>query len=334
MYKVGISGGFINKLLISHFCVMLIVVFRLHLHMQKKSLSYLLIPLLACIWGSSFILMKRGMFTWDGAPVFSAAQVASIRISLASVVFLPLLPKLLKHKQFIKDLPYFMIVGWGGNLIPAFLFTYAEQSLDSAIAGIMNSFTPIFTILIGYLIFKSTISKQQIVGTLIGFTGILWLISLSHPATGKFQLAPALTILLATLLYGISLNTIKHKLNKYNSIEIATGGFTMALLPALIGFYFFDTPAVFRNNMMAISSFKYVAILGLIGTAFAVIIFNRIIAQTTAVAASTITYFIPIIAVAIGIADGERFVWQQLLAMIVIIMGVLLVNIKFKRRNY
>lgn len=301
--------------------------------MPKKSLSYLLIPLLACIWGSSFILMKRGMFTADGWQVFSAEQVASIRISLASIVFLPLLPRLLKNKHFKSDIPFFMIVGWGGNLIPAFLFTYAEQSLDSAIAGIMNSFTPIFTILIGYLIFKSSITTQQIIGTLIGFTGISWLISLSNPATGHFQIAPALAILLATLLYGISLNTIKHKLNKYNSIEIATGGFTMALVPAIIGFFFFETPAVFKNNAMAMSSFKYVAILGLIGTAFAVIIFNRIIAQTTAVAASTITYFIPIIAVAIGIADGELFVWQQLIAMFVIIGGVLLVNLKFKKAN-
>lgn len=301
--------------------------------MQNKQLGYLLIPLLACIWGSSFILMKRGMFTTEGAVVFSAAQVASIRIFVASVVFLPLLPKLLGRLERKSDLFFFAIVGLGGNLIPAFLFTYAEQTLDSGIAGIMNSFTPIFTIIVGVLFFQTKITSQQIIGTLIGFSGISWLIMLSSPVNGHFQLAPAMAILFATLLYGFSLNTIKHKLSKYNPIQIATGGFSMAFLPAAFCFFYFDTPRVFDQNNNAAESFTYILILGLIGTAFAVILFNRIIAQTTALAASTVTYFIPIIAVAIGIYNGERFVWQQLLAMLVIITGVLLVNLKGRKSN-
>jgi drug/metabolite transporter (DMT)-like permease len=301
--------------------------------MQNKQLGYLLIPLLACIWGSSFILMKRGMFTTDGTAVFSAAQVASIRIFAASSIFLPLLPKLLKNLHSPKDLLYFAVVGLGGNLIPAFLFTFAEQTLDSGIAGIMNSFTPIFTIIVGTLIFRTQITPQQLIGTLIGFSGISWLILLSSPVKSSFELTPALAILLATFLYGISLNTIKHKLSKYNPIQIATGGFSIAFLPAVLSFFYFDTLRVFDQNKFALESFIYILILGLIGTAFAVILFNRIIAQTTALAASTVTYFIPIIAVAIGIYNGERFVWQQLLAMVVIITGVLLVNLKGNKSN-
>ncbi len=301
--------------------------------MQNKQISYLLIPLLACIWGSSFILMKRGMFAIDGQPVFTSAQVASIRIFLASVVFLPLLPKLLRNLQRKKDLLFFAVVGFGGNLIPAFLFTYAEQTLDSGIAGIMNSFTPIFTIIVGILLFRTKINTQQIIGTIIGFAGITWLIFLSKPVQSGFELTPALAILFATFLYGLSLNTIKHKLANYTAIQVATGGFSMAFLPAFIGLFFFHTPRVFIDNPYAISSFGYISILGLIGTAFAVIIFNLIIAKTTAVAASTVTYFIPIIAVAIGVWNGEHFIWQQLLSMLVIISGVLLVNIKLGKSN-
>ncbi len=301
--------------------------------MQNKQISYLLSPLLACIWGSSFILMKRGMFAIDGQPVFTSAQVASIRIFLASVVFLPLLPKLLRNLQRKKDLLFFAVVGFGGNLVPAFLFTYAEQTLDSGIAGIMNSFTPIFTIIVGMLLFRTKINTQQIIGTIIGFAGITWLISLSKPVQSGFELTPALAILFATFLYGLSLNTIKHKLANYTAIQVATGGFSMAFLPAFIGLFFFHTPRVFIDNPYALSSFGYISILGLIGTAFAVIIFNLIIAQTTAVAASTVTYFIPIIAVAIGVWNGEHFIWQQLLSMLVIISGVLLVNIKRGKSN-
>lgn len=301
--------------------------------MQNKQISYLLIPLLACIWGSSFILMKRGMFAIDGQPVFTSAQVASIRIFLASIVFLPLLPKLLRNLQRKKDLLFFTVVGFGGNLIPAFLFTYAEQTLDSGIAGIMNSFTPIFTIIVGMLLFRTKINTQQIIGTIIGFAGITWLIFLSKPVQSGFELTPALAILFATFLYGLSLNTIKHKLANYTAIQVASGGFSMAFLPAFIGLFFFQTPRVFIDNPNALSSFGYISILGLIGTAFAVIIFNLIIAQTTAVAASTVTYFIPIIAVAIGVWNGEHFIWQQLLSMLVIISGVLLVNIKRGKSN-
>lgn len=301
--------------------------------MQNKRLGYLLIPLLACIWGSSFILMKRGMFTADGEVVFSAAQVASIRIFAASMVFLPLLPNLLRQLEHKSDLFFFAIVGLGGNLIPAYLFTYAEQTLDSGIAGIMNSFTPIFTIIVGSLLFKTQISTKQLLGTLIGFGGISWLIRLSSPASGHFQLAPALAILLATLLYGFSLNTIKHKLAKYKPIQIATGGFSIAFLPAAFSFFYLETPRIFNQNSNALESLSYILILGLVGTAFAVILFNQIIAQTTALAASTVTYFIPIIAVGIGIYNGERFIWQQLLAMLVIIIGVLLVNLKGRKSN-
>lgn len=302
--------------------------------MQKKQLNYLLIPLLACIWGSSFILMKKGMFTVNGAAVFSAAQVASIRISIAGLVFIPFFVRLFRKLEQKTDLFYFSIVGLGGNLIPAYLFTYAEKTLPSGIAGIMNSFTPIFTIIVGFLLFRTKVSFRQLTGTLIGFVGITWLILLnSHPHSGHFYIAPALAILLATALYGLSLNTIKHKLAFYNPIEIATGGFSLAFLPAFIGFFVFETPHVFGQHPQALSSFIYILILGLIGTAFAVVIFNRIIAQTSALAASTVTYFIPIVAVAIGLWSGEKLIFEQLLAMLVIIGGVLLVNLKGKKSN-
>lgn len=273
------------------------------------------------------------MFASNGSAVFSSEQVASIRIFVASIVFVPLLPKLLYKIHNNKDYFYFAVVGLGGNLLPAYLFTYAEQTLDSGIAGIMNSFTPVFTIIVGVLFFQAKITVQQLSGTLIGFAGISWLIVLSSPVSSGFQLGPAFAILLATLLYGLSLNTIKHKLAKYNPIQIATGGFSIAFLPAVFGFFYFKTPAVFAHNQQALSSFGYILILGLVGTAFAVILFNQIIAQTSAVAASTVTYFIPIIAVGIGIWNGERFVWQQMLAMLVIILGVLLVNLKFNKSN-
>jgi len=294
--------------------------------MPNKKLSYLLIPVLASIWGSSFILMKFGMFDATGNTIFSSTQVASIRIVLAGLVFLPWFPKLFKKMECKEDLLFFSIVGLGGNLIPAFLFTYAEKSLDSSIAGIMNSFTPVFTLIIGYFIFRTKIVLQQILGTLIGFGGISWLLLAGQSTSTQAQIIPALAIIIATVLYGLSLNTIKHKLQHYQPIEVATGGFSIALLPALICFFAFDTPHVICNHSKAPQGLLAIGILGLVGTAFAVVLFNKIIAQTSALAASAVTYFIPIVAVFLGLAFGETLVWQQFVAMFVIIAGVLLIN--------
>lgn len=294
--------------------------------MSKSRLSYLFIPVLALIWGSSFILMKFGMFDSSGKAIFSAAQVASIRIVLAGLVFLPLFPKLFKKLSRLKDLLFFCIVGLGGNLIPAFLFTYAEKSLDSGIAGIMNSFTPVFTLIIGFFIFRAKIVFQQVVGTLIGFAGISWLLLAGQTSKTEAQLMPALAIIIATVLYGLSLNTIKHKLQHYKPLEVATGGFSMAFVPALICFFIFDAPHVINHHPKALQGLLAIGTLGLIGTAFAVVLFNKIIAQTSALAASSVTYFIPIVAVFLGLAFGETLVWQQFVAMFVIIFGVLLIN--------
>jgi drug/metabolite transporter (DMT)-like permease len=294
--------------------------------MSKSRLSYLFIPVLALIWGSSFILMKFGMFDSNGKAIFSAAQVASIRIVLAGLVFLPLFPKLFKKLSRLKDLLFFCIVGLGGNLIPAFLFTYAEKSLDSGIAGIMNSFTPVFTLIIGFFIFRSKIVLQQVVGTLIGFAGISWLLLAGQTSKTEAQLMPALAIIIATVLYGLSLNTIKHKLQHYKPLEVATGGFSMAFVPALFCFFIFDAPHVINHHPKALQGLLAIGTLGLIGTAFAVVLFNKIIAQTSALAASSVTYFIPIVAVFLGLAFGEILVWQQFVAMFVIIFGVLLIN--------
>lgn len=294
--------------------------------MSNKKRSYLLIPLLACIWGSSFILMKFGMFDASGNAIFSSTQVASIRIVLAGLVFLPLFAKLSRKIKHKKDLLFFSIVGLGGNLIPAFLFTYAEKSLDSSIAGIMNSFTPVFTLIIGYFIFRTKIVLQQIIGTLIGFGGISWLLLAGQTTNASAQLLPALAIIFATVLYGLSLNTIKHKLQYYQPLEVATGGFSIAFLPALICLFVFETPHVILNHPKATQGLLAIGILGLVGTAFAVVLFNKIIAQTSALAASAVTYFIPIVAVFLGLAFGETLVWQQFVAMFVIIAGVLLIN--------
>jgi drug/metabolite transporter (DMT)-like permease len=227
-------------------------------------------------------------------------------------------------------------VGVCGNFIPAFLFTYAETHISSGLAGIMNSFTPIFTLLVGYLFFANKITRYQLIGTIIGFCGITILVFNSGGVqTNGQEILPSLAIVLATFLYGISLNTIKFKLGAYKPIHVAAGGFGLVFIPSTIGFFAFDTLSVFSHNPDAINGFTAIAILAIVGTAFAVFLFNGIIQSSSALFASSVTYLIPIVAVIIGTYFQESITSTQVLSMFIVISGVILANyghLLFKKR--
>ena len=267
------------------------------------------------------------MYNEQHEEIFSSLQVGAMRMLLAGLVLLPFTFQVLRQLHKRKDLLYFATVGVCGNFIPAFLFTYAETHISSGLAGIMNSFTPIFTLLIGYLFFSNTISRYQLIGTLIGFCGITLLVLNSGGIqTNDLQILPSLAIVLATFLYGISLNTIKFNLGAYKPLQVAAGGFGMVFIPSIIGFFAFDTLEVFKQNPDALSGFTAIAILAIVGTAFAVFLFNGIIQSSSALFASSVTYLIPIVAVIIGTYFNEHITRIQVLAMFIVISGVILAN--------
>src|SRR5688572_22464767 len=131
---------------------------------EKKPLAVLLLIILAIIWGSSFILMKKGL------EQFTPPQVAAIRLSVA---FICLFPFVVKHFKKIEPSrwKFIAISGFLGNGIPAFLFTAAQTTVSSAVAGVLNSLTPVFTVITGYLLFKSRFKGLQIAGVFIGLLG-------------------------------------------------------------------------------------------------------------------------------------------------------------------
>ena len=113
----------------------------------QKAASWTLFVLLALIWGSSFILIKKG------ADHLTGIQIGALRIFSAGIVFLPFgmfhIKKLPKEK-----IPLVLLTGLLGNLFPAFLFAIAiEKKIESSLAGILNSLTPLFVIVIGVFFF-------------------------------------------------------------------------------------------------------------------------------------------------------------------------------------
>jgi drug/metabolite transporter (DMT)-like permease len=294
--------------------------------MKIELKAWLLLFVLAGIWGSSFILMKRGMFHDETHPIFSAMQVGALRITIASSVLLPFglynFRKIKSFKQFI----FLTMVGVFGNFIPAFLFTYAETGLSSGYAGMLNSFTPIFTLLIGFVVFKIRLSSVQLFGVIIGFVGIVLLMLAGSDFKSSGTWLQIAAIVLATFMYGISLNTIKHTLQQFSAIEITSLAFTIVFIPSLFANYYFATLQTFQTKQFALEGLTAIAILAIFGTALANLIFNRVISYTSTLFASGVTYFIPIVAVLIGFSYGESITFFQLMAMIVVLIGVFIAN--------
>jgi drug/metabolite transporter (DMT)-like permease len=294
--------------------------------MSKELRGWLLLLVLACIWGSSFILMKKGMFTDNGENIFNDRQVGALRMIIAGLV---LLPFGLTHLHKIRSMRQFAglsIVGFFGNFFPAFLFTYAETGISSGFAGMLNSFTPIFTVLIGFFVFKVKLSPLQIAGVLVGTIGIYLLMDAGKSLSITGNWSHIIAVVVATLCYAISLNTIKHTLQMFSAVEITSLAFTVILPPALLAGWNFETWSTIQTNEHAMEGLFFISILSIVGTATAVILFNRIISFTSALFASSVTYFIPIVAVIIGMFYKEVIGGWQIVAMGIILVGVLMVN--------
>lgn len=283
--------------------------------------QWFVLLLLAFVWGSSFILMKRGL------EVFDSKQVAAYRVFIAFIGFLPVIVLNLKKLQqkFIVPL---VLSGLLGSAIPAFLFTTAQKHINSSFAGMLNSFTPLFTLLLGVLFFKMKVLGTNIIGVFLGMLGICGLIMSYYGFSLTGEIVYALLVVIATFCYAINVNLIKAYLADIGSLLVAS--FAFLFIGPIAGFYLFSTDFVSRvvEHPQGTQSLVYISILGLMGTAFASIVFNLLIKQVSALFASSVTYLIPIFAIFWGIADGEAITLQHVFWMLVVLVGVYLVTVK------
>lgn len=287
--------------------------------MQQNSnvANWSIMILLAFIWGSSFILMKKGL------DVFSYEQVADLRMSLAWLSLLPLVCSQIKKTPIHFWIPL-AVVGLFGNGIPAFLFTKAQTQLDSSLTGILNSLVPLFTLLIAVFIFKIKVKGYNILGILIGLTGAIWLVAGDGVVMENAHYA--WFVVVATICYAISLNTIKNYLVELNPIHITGLAFFFVGPPTLIHLFSTDFIEVMNTQEKAWSALGYIFILAVVGTSMAVAIFNKLVARTTAIFASSVTYLIPVFAIMWGVIDGEHIAPQHISGTAIIFAGIYLVN--------
>jgi len=264
-------------------------------------------------------MMKEGLLH------LSAYQVASLRIVFSGIV---LLPSAIKHFRNIpKDkLGVIFLSGVLGSLLPAYLFCVAEIGIDSALAGTLNSLTPIFVIITGALFFNSRTSSNKIAGILIAFTGsILLLVSKGNMQESQ-NLVYVSFVVIATICYGLNVNMVYKHLQNIGSLQIAAVALTLNTIPALIVLIatgYFNLPLTSEGVLYSTGQ---AALLGILGTAVASIIFYKLVKSAGAVFASMVTYGIPIIANFWGMIYGEEVGLKQFGCLLLILTGVYLAN--------
>lgn len=284
--------------------------------MDAKQLKWAYLLVLSLIWGSSFILIKRGLVG------LTAIQVGSFRIIFAALFLLIFGFKSLK-KISARQWKFVAITSFFGTFTPAFLFAIAETEVDSSIVAILNSLTPLNTLVLGILIFGIQFQKRQVLGVFIGLVGCLLLVlsgASAHPGQNYYYVV---LVVIATLCYAINVNLIKKYLHDLNSVSITTGNFTVLLLPALIILSTTDISQRINIDITQHSIF-FVMILGVLGTGIANILFFKLIQISSPVFATSVTYLIPIVAFFWGLLDNEMLTPIQFFGAFIILIGVYL----------
>ena len=276
---------------------------------------------LSFIWGSSFILIKKGLVG------LTAIELGSIRIIISALALIPFTFNRLKEITF-KQWKWIIISAFVGSFFPAFLFAFAEQEIDSSVASILNSIVPLNTIIIGLVLFGIKSTKRQIIGVLLGFFGAYQLIISGMNLNPDQNYFYSGLVIICSFLYAFNVNIIKKYLQELSAVAIATGHFVVILIPSIIVLLISDFNFEKIQSTETQTSLFYVVLLAIFGTTLAKILFNKLINISSAVFASSVTYSMLIVSIFWGILDGENFSFNQLFATVIIILGILLTNKK------
>ena len=284
--------------------------------MESKQLKWVYLVVLALVWGSSFILIKKGLIG------LTALQLGSLRIIFAAIFLLLIgfksLSKIPMHKW-----KYIALTSLFGTFIPAYLFAIAQTEIDSSVSSILNSLTPLNTLILGALVFRLQFKRNQFFGILIGLAGSALLIlngAIHHPEQNYYY---AVLVLIASICYAVNVNLIKKYLHDLSPLSITTGNFTLLFVPAFTVLFFSGFFEVVHNVKVQ-ESVLFIVVLGIVGTGIANILFFKLIQMSSPVFATSVTYLIPVVAFCWGLLDNEMLTAVQFFGAFIILIGVYL----------
>lgn len=288
---------------------------------EPDLVSWLILITLSLIWGSSYILIKKGLV------VYSSTQVACLRLAISAICFLPVLLWQFRQVDWSRW-RFLLLVGLTGTGIPAFMFAIAQTEISSSMAGVLNSLVPLFTLVLGVLLFGAKAPWVKFLGVLIGLAGAAMLILLGKEAGAEGNPWYGLLVIVGCICYAVSSNTVGTYLRDMRALVISAASFTIVGIPAFA--YLFRTDFLHKLELQtgAWEALGYVALLSVFGTVLASLIFFQLVQRTSPVFASMISYLVPAVAVSWGFADGENISIIHFIGMGLILSGVYLVKKK------
>ena len=272
--------------------------------------------ILALIWGSSFILIKKGLVG------LTALQLGSLRIIFAAIFLL-----LIGFKSLVKipkeKWKYIALTSLFGTFTPAYLFAIAETEIDSSITAILNSLTPLNTLVLGAMAFGIHFKRSQVWGVFTGLVGSMLLVfngAVNHPEQNYYY---AILVIVASVCYAVNVNLLKKYLSDLSPLSITTGNFAFLLIPTVLILFFSGFFDVIHVDIVQ-HSVLFIMILGVVGTGIANVLFFKLIQMSSPVFATSVTYLIPVVAFFWGLLDNEMLTPVQFFGAFIILAGVYL----------
>lgn len=276
---------------------------------SARWLDPLELGVLGAIWGASFLFMRVA------ANDFGPAPLVEVRLALGSLVLLPFLWR--DRSRFpLRLWPKLALIGAINSALPFLLFAWAAQRAPAGIGAIANAMTVLFTALVGFLFFGERIGTRRALALVVGFVGVVVLAS--GKAAGMSIGAAAAAGALASLLYGLGINLVRRHLGGLPPAAVASatlGSAALLTLPVAI--------ATWPVQPLPAAAWLSAAMLGVLCTGIAFVMYYRLISRIGASRASTVTYLVPLFGVgwAWWLLD-EPLTWTMALAGMLILGSV------------
>ena len=283
--------------------------------------------LLGLVWGSSFVFIKLGL------EFLTPVGVAFGRCALGAMILL-IIVKIRGIKLPTEPKTWFIlwIVSLLLNVFPGFLFAFAQQRVTTVLAGIINAFTPLATLIFILIVFRSEkIKSQQIFGLLVGGFGVIIVLGIWN-GIGSGSGSGVLALFAAITCYGLSYPIIKKYLTPLNlTAEALAASQVTAGALTLLPFYLMDGIA---NNEYRIGPILAMMALGIFGSGVAYIWNFQIVERAGSSIASSVTYLTPVVAVFIGwIFLGEHISWHEPVGGAIVILGAAISQGRFSKKD-
>lgn len=266
------------------------------------------------IWGASFLFIAIGL------DAFHPGLVTLLRVGFGALT-IALVPKARQSKIPRSDFKRVGTLGLIWVAVPMTLFPIAQQWIDSAVAGMLNGATPIFTAVIATILLKHLPRGVQISGLIIGFIGML-AIALPSAGTGSTAAIGVALVLLATICYAFSLNIVAPLQQAHGALPVIARALWIAtILVAPYGIYGLTQSEFAWPSLLATLA------VGIFGTGLAFVMMGTLTGRVGATRSSFITYLIPVVALALGVIFRDEIVAPiAVVGVVMVIVGAILAS--------